>query len=343
MFKEIQLSETQANVFSEFVGAEKNGKGMAWVRNVINHAELSEEEKEFSSVVEDIITRIDRFNNRQAKDELSQIAVIMIENDYVGYPVEIVNQCFNRASFGEFDTAIQRGRIKNTLKVYETAPRTGNVDADYVDFSEGSVQRTHMQAEIIYKIEDLRKAGAVGFAEFVNMIREQLEIAKFKALFNMLLNLKPAPDAQGSITASLVDDMAVAVKSNCKEGMPTFIGLMTKVDALAKAYASNCPYISEGAKAEMVSTGTLRTMDGINFSSVRDALKNADGETLIPANVLIGVAGKIGTFYEGGTLRTYVIEDGNSEDIHYKITGVEMGLIVDMEDVKDKLFIAKIS
>ena len=339
MFREIQLSETEANIFSEFAGNKKNGKGMKWVNNVLSNAELSEQEKQFSSIIEDIITKVDRFNNRQAKDLLAQVAVVIIENDYVGYPTEIVDKCFNKASFKEFDTAIQRGKIKNTLKVYETAPRTGNVDADYVDFSEGTVQRRHLQAEIIYKMEDLRKAGAIGFAEFVNMIREQFEIAKFKTLFNLLLNLKAQPDAQGTITASLVDDMAIAVKSNCKEGMPSFIGLTTKVDALAKAYAQNSPYLSEGAKTEMTSTGTLKVMDGIHFASIKDGYRNADGETLIPANKLIGIAGKIGTVFENGNMRVHTIEDTNSEEIHYKITGLELGLIVDMSDVKERLFI----
>ena len=35
-------------------------------------------------------------------------------------------------------------------------------------------------------------------------------------------------------------------------------------------------------------------MDGIGFAVCRDALKTADGETILPKNKLSGVAGKIG-------------------------------------------------
>ena len=38
----------------------------------------------------------------------------------------------------------------------------------------------------------------------------------------------------------------------------------------------------------------------------------------------------------------YVVEDGNSEAIHYKITGIELGVIVDPELVKDKLVIVDV-
>ena len=41
-------------------------------------------------------------------------------------------------------------------------------------------------------------------------------------------------------------------------------------------------------------------------------------------------------------MRVYPVEDGFSEAIHYKITGIELGIIVDPELVKDKLVIVNV-
>ena len=112
MFENIILSEQESNIFEKFVGSERNGLGMQWARNVAERKELSEEEKEFSALVENKILKADRFGSRQAKEELAQIALIVVENDYADYPYEIVNALFDTTSIGEFDTIIQRGRIK---------------------------------------------------------------------------------------------------------------------------------------------------------------------------------------------------------------------------------------
>lgn len=343
MFENIILSEQESNIFEKFVGSERNGLGMQWARNVAERKELSEEEKEFSALVENKILKADRFGSRQAKEELAQIALIVVENDYADYPHEVVNALFDTTSIGEFDTIIQRGRIKNTLKVYETAPRTGNVESNYVDFSEGYTQRTHLQAEIEYKMENLRKQGAVGFAEFVMMLQEQITIAKFKAVFDMVLKLKATPDADGAITTALLDDIQEAVTANCKNGVPVIAGLTSNIQKLSKKYREAYgATLDEATKGDMVRNGVLTMMDGIGFAVCRDALKTADGETILPKNKLIGIGGKIGTFFTAGQVRVYPLEDGNSEAIHYKITGIELGIIVDPELVKDKLVIVNI-
>ena len=48
------------------------------------------------------------------------------------------------------------------------------------------------------------------------------------------------------------------------------------------------------------------------------------------------------TFFTAGQVRVYPLEDGNSEALHYKITGIELGIIVDPELVKDKLVIVDV-
>ena len=340
MFEDINLSEQEVNIFDKFVGSEKNGLGMQWAKNVFERKELSEDEKAFSELVENKILKADRFGSRQAKEELAQIALIVVENDFADYPYEIVNALFDSASYGEFDLIIQRGRIKNTLRVYETAPRTGNVETSYVDFSEGYTQRTHLQGEIEYKMENLRKNGALGFAEFVLMLQEQFTIAKFKAVFDMVLKLKATPDASGAITASLIDDIQEAVTANCKSGTPVIAGLTSNIQKLSKKYRESYgASFDDATKSDIIRNGYLTVMDGLGFAVCRDALKTADGETILPKNKLIGIGGKIGTFFTAGQIRIYPTEDGNSEALHYKITGLELGIIVDPELVKDKLVI----
>ena len=58
MFENIILSEQESNIFEKFVGSERNGLGMQWARNVAERKELSEEEKEFSALVENKILKL---------------------------------------------------------------------------------------------------------------------------------------------------------------------------------------------------------------------------------------------------------------------------------------------
>ena len=192
-------------------------------------------------------------------------------------------------------------------------------------------------------MENLRKQGAVGFAEFVMMLQEQITIAKFKAVFDMVLKLKATPDADGAITTALLDDIQEAVTANCKNGVPVIAGLTSNIQKLSKKYREAYgATLDEATKGDMVRNGVLTMMDGIGFAVCRDALKTADGETILPKNKLIGIGGKIGTFFTAGQVRVYPLEDGNSEAIHYKITGIELGIIVDPELVKDKLVIVDV-
>ena len=144
-------------------------------------------------------------------------------------------------------------------------------------------------------MENLRKQGAVGFAEFVMMLQEQITIAKFKAVFDMVLKLKATPDATGTITTSLLDDIQEAVTANCKNGVPVIAGLTSNIQKLSKAYRTAYgSTFDDATKSDMIRNGVLTMMDGIGFAVCRDALKTADGETILPKNKLIGIGGKIG-------------------------------------------------
>ena len=135
----IELSQERiADMFS-------NGEALTWAKNVYGGLELSEEEKAFSESMNDVVKRAWKLGSTQAKEEIAEVVLKIIEPEIFAEPTDILGEMFNFNGYGEFDKIEVRKSYKNTLVAYESAARTGNVDKSYIDFTVGNeIGRAHV-------------------------------------------------------------------------------------------------------------------------------------------------------------------------------------------------------
>ena len=88
-------------------------------------------------------------------------------------------------------------------------------------------------------------------------------------------------------------------------------------------------YYSEAMKDKLNQVSMLEVYNGVQLDSIKAGKKMGNGETLLPKDVVIGVAGKIGEMYTKGEMRSLVTNDNNNETISLKFTGVEFGVCID--------------
>ena len=116
----ILLSEKRINDIFE------NGEALTWAKNVYSGVALSEEEKAFSEAMNDVVAKAWKYGNTQAKEEIAEVVLKIIEPEIFQAPTELLNEMFTFNSHGEFDKIEVKGSYKNTLVAHESAARTGN-------------------------------------------------------------------------------------------------------------------------------------------------------------------------------------------------------------------------
>ena len=319
----------------------ESGDAFAWAKNVFNKVELSEDEKAFSSVVNDMVNQAWKFGSTQAKESIAQLVGKIIEPEVFSMPNEILSQIFEEASYGEFDIVRIQKSPKNTLIARQSAPRTGNVDKSYIDVSVGLAQETHLQIETELKMSDLRRDGALGVATLTMFAIEEFNRSKFQAVLNHVDSLITSGGENyftvtGALTKTAVDDFTGYLDDYCLEGSPEVVGLSSKIRELCKA-SGVADFYSEIMKNDLNNLAMLKVYNGSYLVPVKDGKKNGAGETLLPKNRLFGFAGKIGTMYSKGEIRTLVTNDNQNETISLKFTGVEFGICIDKPEKVAKI------
>lgn len=322
----IELSQERINDIFE------NGEALTWAKNVYSGVALSEEEKAFSAAMNDVVNRAWKYGSTQAKEEIAEVVLKIIEPEIFAAPTELLNEMFTFNSHGEFDKVEVRGSYKNTLVAHESAARTGNVDKSYIDFTVGNVVEKHLQIETEIPMSNLRRDGALGVATLAVFALQEFEAKRFALIMNYIDTLLAGGDNvveySGAITKSAVDEFTGYLCDNCFEGIPSAIGLSTTMRAVCKVTGMENWY-SEAMKDKVNVSTILDIYNGTNLAQVKAGKKMGNGETLLPADLVIGFAGKIGEMYTKGAMRTLVSSDNNSETISIKFTGVEFGVCID--------------
>ena len=313
-----------------------------WAKNVCAKRELSEEEVAVSEAVDDFVKQVDKFGNRQAKDSIAQLIHQIIQPEVTNYPYEILNNILTADSYEEFDKIRIFGSPKNTLVARKSAPRTGNVEKSYINFTEGTTKEIHLQIETELKMSDLRRNGALGVATLSLYAIEEFNNAKFKYMLQFIDDLKTDGGdgyykSVGMTVAGADDFLGYLDDNNTTGGYGTVVGLSNLIRKLSQV--KDVKEYSDIAKDEILKTGKLTQVDGSILYPVKAGLKTGKGEKMLPDNILYGFCGIIGKQYTKGDLRTLVIEDGNSETISLKFTGIEFGVCITNPEKIAKLVI----
>lgn len=309
-----------------------SGEALQWAKNVYGNVALSEEEQAFSSMINDLVKDADKYGKTSAKEDIAEIVLKIIEPEVFSAPTEILGKMFRQGSYGEFDKVKVRKSYKNTLIAYESAPRTGNVNKSYLDFEVGAVKEAHIQLETEIRMSDLRRDGALGVATLSVFALQEFEAKKYAIIMNHIDTLLSGGDNvftyTGAITKTAVDDFTGYLVDNCFEGIPSAVGLSNTMRAVSRVAGIENWY-SEAMKDKVNQATMLDIYNGTELVSVKAGKKMGNGETLLPADLVIGFAGQIGELYTKGSLRTLVTNDNNSETISIKFTGVEFGFLID--------------
>lgn len=321
----IELSEERvADMF-------QSGEAFTWAKNVVAKTDLSEEEKAFSEVIDDVVKKADKYGNTQAKETIAEVVVKIIEPEIFGAPNEVLAQAFDTNSYGEFDMLKVRKSYKNTLVARESANRTGNVDKSYIDFTVGTVMEKHLQIETEIRMSDLRRDGALGVATLAIYALQEFEAKRFALIMDYLDKLVTGGENvitySSSMTKSAVDEFTGYLVDNDFNGIPQAFGLSTTMRELCRVSGVENWY-SEAMKDKLNNVSMLDIYNGTQLTSIKAGKKMGNGETLLPKDLVIGVCGKIGELYTKGEMRSLVTSDNNSEIISLKFTGVEFGVCI---------------
>lgn len=304
---------------------------LQWALNVKNKVELSEEEVAISESVNEVVRKADKFGSRQAKDTIAQLIVEIVEPILFEVPDDLLEKVLNFEDIGEFDAKKIYQSPKNTLVAYESAPRTGNVKKSYINFEKGITKEAHLQIETELKMSNLRRAGALGVAEATLMVLEAFRYKKFKTIIGFIEEIIGMGGdnyiAGASLTTSMVNQFVDYLnQNNIESDYSEIIGLTSMVTKFSRE--SGADTSSDVYKDELLRKAKIKEVGNCLLFDVKDGKKLGNGEKLLPDKKLFGFAGTIGSAYNKGEMRSYVIEDGNTEVISLKFTGVEFGVSI---------------
>lgn len=300
------------------------GRVFEWSERVSKNTNVTSEDKEISSAMEVFANKIG--SNELPAHELSQYLVKVVSPEVYNAPSEILDRMFEQSTIGEFDDYGIITDPVNRLKAYESAPRTGDVDKSYIDFTRATKKDVHLQIETEVKMSDLRQNGAKSIATLTQYATEALNNKKFYSVFNNVDALITSGgsnyfSASGGLTVAVMDDFAGYVLDQSSSS-PLIVGLTTDLRGL-KNMTGYTNFLSDRMKDALNMGAILEDYDGVALAKVNAGKKLADGTSLLPAKKLFGFSDLIGQMYMRGALRVLETPDNKKELIELKFTGFE--------------------
>lgn len=315
-----------------------------WAARVQYGMELSDDHRETSEALDEWAKKIGE-KGVDKDNEIAELVRKAIANDVVAAPDELISMMFDESSIGEFDDTYGVVEPKNTIKVYE-AIKGGNVDASYIDFTRVRPEWKELQAETFIKYVDLRRGGYKTVANLVNYIREAFAQKRWSILFNRAVAaVTAAPnlinESTAAPTATTADALAVYLMDIADPGeAPVILGQNKYIMAMSKLPSAASIQSNEAKEAwrRYGSIGYYAGQEMRGFSGVR---KMADGNLVIPNQVVLGVAGKIGAAVTRGETRVYESMDNNAEHVHIKANGFSFGTMITKPEKIAKIVMAQ--
>ena len=323
---------------------QENGFLVDWAEAVQYNLDMTDDFKDTSEALDGWARKIGE-KGVDKDNEIAELVRRAITNDVVAAPDELISMMFDESSIGEFDDVYGVVEPKNTIKVYDSI-KGGNVDASYIDFTRATPTWTELQAETFIKYVDLRRGGYKTVASLVNYMKEAFAQKRWSILFNRAVAaVTAAPnlisESTAAPTATTADALAVYLMDIAEPGENTVIlGQNKYIMAMSKLPSASSIQSNEAKEAwrRFGSIGYYAGQEMRGFSGVR---RMADGNLVIPNQVVLGVAGKIGSAITRGDTLVYETMDNNAEHVHIKANGFSFGTMITKPEKIAKIVMAQ--
>ena len=315
-----------------------------WAERVQYGLEMNNDHLETSEALDEWARKIGE-RGVDKDNEVAELVRRAISNDVVTAPDELIAMLFDEGSIGEFDDTYGEVDPLNTIKVYESI-KGGNVDASYIDFRRVRPEWTELQAETFVKYVDLRRGGFKTVANLVTYMKEAFAQKRWSVLFNkaaaavtaapnLISESTAAPTATSADALALyLMDIAEAGENGVILGQNKYIMAMSKLPSAASIQSNE----AKEAWRRYGSIGYYAGQEMRGFSGIR---KMADGNLVIPNQVVLGISGKIGSAITRGETRVYESMDNNAEHVHIKANGFSFGTMITKPEKIAKIVMAQ--
>lgn len=301
-----------------------------WASAVNLGRKLTEEQKNISESVDAWAKSLAKGND--GNSEIAAFISKTMEDTTYNYEQNPLNMMLDEDSVGEFDDYEIVKKPKNTLLAYEV-PRGGNVDKSYIDFSAIRPTWKHLQVETEIKYSDLKRNGFKSIATLTEFAQEALLNKKLAVAYNAALAAHGAPTISISggataLTKTAMDELSLFVLDSVEAGDTPFVfGLNKYAQAIANmtGYTS---FMSDKMKDDYNKFGLVKEYGGMLIAGFSANKKTADGNTVIPNQKLIAVAGKCGVMAERGELEIFQTPNNNAEKYDLKFSGADFGVLI---------------
>ena len=256
--------------------------------------------------------------------------------------MDLLNKFFvEQPSIGEFDDWEIDKAPKNTFQAY-VAAKNGNVNKSYIDFEKISPVNTHLQIETEIKMSDLRKGGFKTVARYTQYAIDELRNKMFFSIFDTIDSTITGADQIATATTTpdktSMDKMAKYVRAHLVNGVPMTLSNSDRAYEIAELPGASLT--SDTMKDQINNTGVLATYRQLKIMEIAASRETGNGEKLLNANRVYGIAGQIGERALKGDLRVLSQEDIKNEVIELKFTGFEFTYAITYPEKVFKMTIA---
>ena len=315
----------------------ENGRMATWAERVCKNIAMSEEDRGISEAVDAFAKRIGETG--VADVALSQYLIKTITPEVYNAPSELLSLILDSSEIGEFDEVGVISNPVNRLMARNSAPRTGEVDKSYIDFTRGTKESVHLQVNTELKMSDLRQNGFKTIAQLQQFATESLNNAKFYNIFNKintLLGTVATPNVilATDLTVLAMDEFTGYTVDRGRN--PLVVGLTEDLRKI-KNMSGYTNFLSNEMKGALNANAIMEVYGGATIAKISSAEKLADGTKLLPAKTLFGISDKVGSMYMRGGLRVLQTPDNSKEIINLKFTGFEFVYAITQLDKIAKL------
>ena len=200
-----------------------------------------------------------------------------------------------------------------------------------------------LQAETEVSLQEIRRGGFRTVANLVTYIREAMEYKKLQTVLNALADSVASSETQryfsGSANDGVTDKGAKALAlylHDVSDGeTPLFVAQNKHLMELVGTDGIQ-NFLTDKEKNLFNSTGFVRQFAGCDLMGL-SGQKKIGGNIVFPANVVLGIAGKVGEMAVRGEANVYQETDINSEKIHIKVNGFTFGYAVTHPEMVGKI------
>jgi len=323
---------------------QENGFLVDWAEAVQYNLDMTDDFKDTSEALDGWARKIGE-KGVDKDNEIAELVRRAITNDVVAAPDELISMMFDESSIGEFDDVYGIVEPKNTIKVYESI-KGGNVDASYIDFTRAQPEWKELQAETFIKYVDLRRGGFKTVANLITFMKEAFAQKRWSVLFNRAVAaVTAAPnlisESTAAPTATSADALALYLMDIAEPGENTVILGQNKYIMAMSKLPSAANIQSNEAKEAWRRYGTIGYYAGQEMRGFSGVRRMADGNLVIPNQVVLGVAGKIGSAITRGETLVYETMDNNAEHVHIKANGFSFGTMITKPEKIAKIVMAQ--